>query len=337
MIDLHLHLDGSLTLEDILVLAEMSGVAHPCSDAEMLQPMLQAAPDCESLIEYLEKFDLPLQVLQTEQTITLAVYRLVKRLAKDGLVYAEIRFAPQLHTSRGLSQQQVVAAAVKGLSMGVSEYGMPAQLILCCMRMADNGSENKETVRVAKEFLGKGVCAVDLAGAEAAFPTEHFSDVFQLAKNFDVPFIIHAGEAAGPESVWQALELGAVRIGHGVRSVEDAHLVATLAEKKIPLEMCFTSNLQTKAVANKHNYPLCRFGEQGIVVTVNTDNMTVSGTDLVTEYRLLQKAFGLSENTLVQLACNGAEAAFLCVEKKQSLKERIQECFSSWFSPQSAD
>ena len=337
MIDLHLHLDGSLTSEDILVLAEMSGVALPCSDAETLRPMLQAEPDCESLTEYLEKFDLPLQVLQTEQTITLAVYRLMKRLAKDGLVYAEIRFAPQLHLSQGLTQQQVVAAAAKGLNRGVSEFEISAQLILCCMRMADNRTKNEETVRVAKEFIGKGVCAVDLAGAEAAFPTESFSDIFMLAKDLDVPFIIHAGEAAGAHSVWTALELGARRIGHGVRSAEDAALMAILAEKKIPMEMCFTSNLQTKAVANKEDYPLCRFGEQGIVVTVNTDNMTVSGTDLVTEYRLLQKAFGLSENTLVQLACNGAEAAFLCVEKKQSLKERIQECFSSWFSPQSAD
>ena len=337
MIDLHLHLDGSLTSEDIFVLAEMAGVALPCSDAERLCSLLQAEPNCESLAEYLEKFDLPLQVLQTEQTITLAVYRLVKRLAEDGLVYAEIRFAPQLHLSRGLTQQQVVAAAVKGLNRGVSEFEISAQLILCCMRMADNLAANEETVRVAKEFIGKGVCAVDLAGAEAAFPTENFSDIFILAKDLNVPFSIHAGEAAGAQSVWTALELGARRIGHGVRSAEDATLMAILAEKKIPLEMCFTSNLQTKAVANKEDYPLQAFLEQGLVVTVNTDNMTVSGTDLVTEYRLLQKTFGLSDAVLQEIACNAADAAFLTIEQKQQLKGQIRENFSPWLTKQHAD
>lgn len=330
MIDLHLHMDGSLTPEDILDLAEIAGVSLPCRDAESLQPLLQAETDCESLEEYLEKFSLPLQVLQKEDTITLAVYRLLKRLAKDGLVYAEIRFAPQLHMQQGLTQQQVVAAAIRGLEQGVAEFGIPAQLILCCMRMGDNREANMETIRAAKEFLGKGVCAVDLAGAEAAFPTGSFRDIFVLAKELDVPFSIHAGEAAGAESVWQALELGAKRIGHGVRSAEDASLVATLAEKKIPLETCFTSNLQTKAVENAKSYPLPSFAEQGLAVTVNTDNMTVSGTDLVTEYRLLQKTFGFSEETLLQIACNAADAAFLNSHQKQRLKAQMRERFSSW-------
>lgn len=330
MIDLHLHLDGSLTPEDILSLGEVAGVTLPCDNPDSLRPLLQAEADCESLAEYLEKFDLPLQVLQTQKTICLAVYSLVKRLAKDGLVYGEIRFAPQLHLQKGLTQQQVVAAAVKGLKQGTEEFGIPAQLILCCMRMADNQQANEETLRVAQEYLGKGVCAVDLAGAEAAFPTENFADIFALAKDLGVPFIIHAGEAAGPESVWQALKLGAKRIGHGVRSIEDSALVAALAEKKIPLEMCFTSNLQTKAVETAESYPLCAFLEQGVTVTVNTDNMTVSGTDLRQEYRLLQKAFGLSEAVLAQLACNAAHGAFLPDKEKEMLKEKILANFSSW-------
>ena len=330
MVDLHLHLDGSLTPEDILALAKHAGVKLPCNDAESLRPLLQAEPDCKSLAEYLEKFDLPLQVLQTEETIRLAVYFLVKRLAADGLVYGEIRFAPQLHLQQGLTQQQVVAAAIHGLNMAVTEFEMPAQLILCCMRMADNQLENEETVRVAKDFLGKGVCAVDLAGSEAAFPTENFTDIFHLAKELDVPYIIHAGEAAGPESVWQALKLGAKRIGHGIRSIEDADLVTTLGEKKIPLETCFTSNLQTKAVKNAEDYPLQAFLEQGLVVTVNTDNMTVSGTNLVAEYRLLQKAFGLSEAVLRQIACNATDAAFLPDQQRETLKKQIAEKFVAW-------
>ncbi len=333
MIDLHLHLDGSLTPEDILSLAELAGVTLPCDNAASLRPLLQVEGNCKSLAEYLEKFDLPLLVLQTENTICLAVYSLVKRLAKGGLIYGEIRFAPQLHLQQGLTQQQVVAAAVKGLEKGIEEFGIPAQLILCCMRMADNRQANEKTVCVAKEYLGKGVCAVDLAGAEAAFPTENFRDIFALAKDMNVPFIIHAGEAAGAESVWQALEFGAKRIGHGVRSIEDSALVATLAERKLPLEMCFTSNLQTKAIKNAESYPLCRFLEQGLAVTVNTDNMTVSGTDLRREYRLLQDAFGLSEDALKAIACSAADGAFLPDSKKESLKKQIEEHFSLWLNP----
>ena len=330
MVDLHLHLDGSMSPEDIWVLAEKSGIALPCSCAADLQPMLQAAPDCKSLGEYLEKFQLPLQVLQTEQTIALAVYRLVKRLAADGLIYAEIRFAPQLHLVRGLTQTQVVAAAVEGLNRGVSEFGIAAQLILCCMRMADNRVENEETVRVAKAFSGNGVCAVDLAGNEAAFPTAGFGDIFALAKELGVPFMIHAGEAAGAESVWQALELGAQRIGHGVRSVEDTHLVAALTEKKIPLELCFTSNLQTKAVASVGDYPIRFLWEQGVCVTVNTDNMTVSGTNLHQEYKALEQHFGFTADELLQLACNGADAAFLSDDRKEEIKAEIREKFFNW-------
>ena len=327
MVDLHLHLDGSLSPEVIWVLAEKSGVALPCSCAAELQPMLQAAPDCKSLGEYLEKFQLPLQVLQTEQTIALAVYRLIERLAADGLVYAEIRFDPQLHLARGLTQTPVVAADVEGLNNGISEFGISAQLILCCMRMADNRAENEETVRVAKAFLENGVCAIDLAGNEAAFPTAGFADIFTFAKELGVPFIIHAGEAAGAESVWQDLELGAQRIGHGVRSVEDTHLVAALTEKKIPLELCFTSNLQTKAVASVGDYPIRFLWEQGVCVTVNTDNMTVSGTNSQREYKALERHFGFTADELLQLACNGINAAFLPKEQAEALKQKIRNGF----------
>ncbi len=330
MIDLHLHLDGSLSPEEILDLAAHSGIALPQRDAASLRPLLEVEPDCRDLGEYLQKFDLPLQVLQTEETLSLAVYSLVKRLAAQGLCYAEIRFAPQLHLARGLTQQQVVSAAVEGLQKGIAEAGMPAQLILCCMRFAGNQEANLETVRVAKAFLGDGVCGVDLAGNEAAFPTRDFAPIFQLAKALDIPYSIHAGEAAGPESVREALALGAKRIGHGIRSIEDAALLQLLAEKYIPLETCFTSNLQTKAVDRPEMYPLVAFLEQGIPVTVNTDNMTVSGTDLRREYALLQQQFGFSLSTLQTIACNAADAAFLPPEQADKLKAQIAQRFSQW-------
>lgn len=330
MIDLHLHLDGSLTPEDILRLAELSGISLPHQTPDALRPLLQVTPGCRNLGEYLEKFDLPLQVLQRSETISLSVYFLLRRLKNDGLCYAEIRFAPQLHQNRGLSQEQVVSAAVDGLNKGIAEFGMPAQLILCCMRGDDNRDANMETVRVAKAFLGKGVCALDLAGNEFAYPTETFAEVFQLAADLAVPFIIHAGEAAGPESVWHALRLGAKRIGHGVHSIEDSVLLEKLAELQTPLELCFTSNLQTKAVKQEQDYPLCDFLQQGIRVTINTDNMTVSGTNLRTEYQLLQSQFGLSADTLQKIACNAADSAFLTEEQANDLKTQISRNFAQW-------
>lgn len=331
MIDLHLHLDGSLTPADILRLAELSVISLPQQTEDALRPLLEVTPGCRNLGEYLEKFDLPLQVLQSSQTIALSVYFLLRRLKADGLCYAEIRFAPQLHQKCGLSQEQVVSAAVDGLNKGIAEFGMPAQLILCCMRGDSNRDANMETVRVAKAFLRKGVCALDLAGNEYAYPTEDFEEIFRLAKELEVPYIIHAGEAAGAESVWQALSLGAKRIGHGVRSIEDPGLVKKLAQLQTPLEMCFTSNLQTKA-ANEQDYPLCDYLQQGICVTINTDNMTVSGTDLRTEYRLLQKQFGLSADTLEKLCCNAADSAFLTEEQANALKAQISRNFAQWLA-----
>lgn len=332
MIDLHLHLDGSLSPQDVLYLADTAGIPLPAKTVDTLRPLLQVEPDCRNLGEYLEKFHLPLQVLQTEKTIALSVYLLLKRLSSQGLCYAEIRFAPQLHQNCGLRQLQVVAAAAAGLNKAVAEFSMPAQLILCCMRGDNNHDANIETVRAAKEFLGKGVCAVDLAGNEAAYPTEDFAQVFHLAKTMEIPFIIHAGEAADAESIWQALRLGAQRIGHGIHAIADPSLVDRLAEDRIPLETCFTSNLQTRAVSDRQSYPVCDLLKQGILVTVNTDNMTVSGTDLRREYRLLQGQFGLSVDALQEIACNAADSAFLTEEQANKLKLQIKERFSQWLA-----
>lgn len=333
MIDLHLHLDGSLSAEEILDLAARSGTALPRQNAASLLPLLQVEPDCRDLGEYLQKFDLPLQVLQTEETLSRSVSCLVKRLALQGLCYAEIRFAPQLHLARGLTQQQVVAAAVDGLQKGITESGIPAQLILCCMRSDTNGAANLETVRTAKTFLGSGVCAIDLAGNEAAFPTKDFAPVFNLAKALGIPCVIHAGEAAGPESVREALALGARRIGHGIHSIDDPTLLAMLAEIRIPLETCFTSNLQTRAVTAPEHYPLGEYLRQGVPVTVNTDNMTVSGTDLRREYLLLRQ-LDFSEDMLRSIACSAADAAFVTPIEAAKLKEQINARFSLWLNPE---
>lgn len=331
MIDLHLHLDGSINPKNIAAMAQMSQLPLNLTEEEAKKQMM-VMPDCISLKDYLDKFELPLRLLQTEECMEYAVYELIRDLRQQGLCYAEIRFAPQLHTRRGLSQNAVVQAAIRGLQCGQRDFQMPANLILCCMRSAQNQNENMETIRTAEKYLGNGVCAVDLAGDETAHPTETFREVFQLAKELHIPAIIHAGEAAGAESIQQALALGAVRIGHGIHAIEDAALLDTLKNRHIYLEMCYSSNLQTKAANNPETYPLVPFLQKGLGITINTDNTTVSDTTLKKEYQLLQKQFSLDSLTLQQLAFHAADAAFLPAAKRAELKKQITNDFLSWIA-----
>lgn len=323
LIDLHLHLDGSLSIPSVRELAAMQSIAIDEEDATLLRK-LRVSPTCRDLNEYLEKFDFPCSLLQTEAALTRAVSNLCAELAEQGLLYAEIRFAPQFHIGRGLPQAQVVEAAIAGLDQQEFE----ANLILCCMRGNGNREANLETVRVAAEYVGKGVCAVDLAGAEALFPTENFEDLFRLAAELGVPYTIHAGEACGPDSVYTALSFGTKRLGHGVRSVEDEALVARLAAEGVTLELCPTSNLNTSIFDDIHDYPLRRLMEAGVKVTINTDNMMVSGVSLGSEMALVTEAFGLTGEELRTLALNAAEASFASPAVKEWLCGEIGARFS---------
>lgn len=322
LIDLHMHLDGSLPLSTVRELSSMQGVPLPESDQALLE-RLQVDEDCKDLNEYLEKFFFAVSLLQTEDAIVTAVYSLAEELRQQGLLYAEIRFAPQLHTEQGLSQREVIEAAVEGLRK--SEFH--GNLILCCLRKDCNRRENLETVRLAKEYLGKGVCAVDLAGAEALFPTADFGAEFSLANTLGVPLTIHAGEAAGPGSVVEALAFHPRRIGHGVRSVEDTALVDRLAREGIPLELCPTSNLQTHIFASMGEYPLRQLLKAGVRATVNTDNMTVSGVTLASEFQRLMDTFSLTASELETLVRNASEASFASPEEKAWLSAQLDERF----------
>ena len=270
--------------------------------------------------EYLEKFAFPGSLLQTKEGISTAVYKLAEELKEQGLLYAEIRFVPQKHMEQGLSQEEVVEAAIDGMK----KSDLKAQLILCCMRGNDNHEENLETVQVAGNYLGKGVCAVDLAGAEALFPTDNFEDLFVLAKELNIPYTIHAGEASGPSSVYKALEFGAKRIGHGVRSIEDFELMKKLTDEKIYLEFCLTSNLNTRIFEKIEEYPIREFLDAGVKITVNTDNMAVSNTTLKEEYALLIETFHLNEKEVKQIVNNSIEASFADDETKLWIKAVLE-------------
>ena len=316
LIDLHLHLDGSLSLDSVRQLAALDGLA--LEDDKTLLKRLQVSPDCRDLNEYLEKFDFPCSLLQTPEALTLAVANLRRELAQQGLLYAEIRFAPQFHLARGMSQDQVVEAAVAGLA----GEGVKANLILCCMRIPNAHERNLETVRVAAKYLGRGVCAVDLAGAEALFPTCDFEAEFALAKELSIPYTIHAGEADGPASIRKALEFGARRIGHGVRCIEEPALMAELAEKGIPLELCPTSNIQTCIFEKIEDYPMGSLLEAGIRATLNTDNMMVSGVTLSSEADQMGRL--LTEAQMAQIVENSVHAVFADEATKTWLRRAVQ-------------
>ena len=304
LIDLHLHLDGSISVPMARRLAALDGRVLSEDDAA-LGKRLGVTADCRDLNEYLAKFDFTAELLETREQLSECMYLLQEELADLGYLYAEIRFAPQRHGARGLTQREAVEAVLEGLGRSCFEAGV----ILCCMRGDDTREANLETVRLAAEYLGQGVVALDLAGAEALFPTADYADVFALARELGVPFTIHAGEADGPESVYAALGFGAQRIGHGIRAIEDDALVERLAREGIALEMCPTSELQTSAIDDYAKFPLMSLLERGVCVTVNSDNMGVSVTDVRRELLLLAGIFGLTNDDIHLLLVNAARAS----------------------------
>lgn len=320
MIDLHLHLDGSLAPEEIAELAKRNHVPY---DPKKVRLSVDAS--CTSLNDYLECFAFPLTLLQNEESLEYAAYALYTRIAHQGLIYAEVRFAPQLSLNQGLSQDQVVAAVIKGYQKAHQETGIIGNFILCCMRGKDNHELNLETVKVAKRFFAKGVVAVDLAGAEALFKTNTFNQEFALAKSLGVPFTIHAGEADGPSSVWDALKFGASRIGHGVHSIEDPKLVSYLAEHQIPLEICPTSEVDTHCVKSIKDLPIREFMKAGVPITINTDDMTVSNVTLEGEFDKVMAAFDLSDEEVKTLWLNAINAAYLDPKGKALLQKKLEQ------------
>ncbi len=319
MIELHCHLDGSLSKEDISYLCLLN---HK-EDIDLDRIKLSADKDVKSLNDYLLCFDFPISVLQTAESITYATYSLYKRLASQGILYAEVRFAPQQHTKNGLSQEQVILAAISGLEMAKRETQIAGQLILCAMRGENTTPANKETIDLASSFLGKGVCGVDLAGAEGLFPNEKYLDEFKMARDLDLPITIHSGEAAGAKSVWTAIKMGATRIGHGIRSIEDPQLIEFLAATRIGLEVCPTSEVDTCAIASYSDCPIPQFLKKNLLFTLATDDMTVSSITLPEEYRKASQAFSLGEEERKKLYLNAVEMAFLNTEKKAFLQDLV--------------
>lgn len=310
-IDLHCHLDGSLSRACIETLLDKRVEPH----------MLEADPQCRSLAEYLEKFDIPLQCLQTAGGLEAGAYDFMRTVSSDRICYVEVRFAPLLSVNGDLKARDVIESVLKGLDRGREEFGIEYGVIICAMRHMGE-EENKGILKLAREYLGSGVCAADLAGNEAAFPMSLFGDLFSQVRKWDMPFTIHAGECGSADNIKEAVCCGAGRIGHGIAMRGRPDVMELCRKKRVGIEMCPISNMQTKAVQDIRSYPMKEFLENGLLVTLNTDNRTVSRTSMEKEIQFVQDHFQIPDEQVVGMMKNAAEAAFATDSVKHRLLEK---------------
>lgn len=306
-VELHLHLDGSLSHSFYKTMTQEIGLAM--TDEE-IRSAVTVPENCTSLVEYLRRFELPTKILQTARALTLATLDLIRQLEAQDVFYAEIRFAPQLHTNCGLTQQQAVEAVLKGVELAKQEQLQIQIGILLCMMVTGTEAANRETAELAVAYKNKGIAGLDLAGAEGAVPMIQFKPLFQIAYDAALPFTIHAGECGDYENINQAISFGARRIGHGCAALFSEECMNLIQREGITLEMCPTSNIQTKAVPSLEEHPIKQFLRRGLLVTVNTDNMTASNTTLTKEYQELKKHLQLTNADLQTVNENALKAAF---------------------------
>ncbi|MEX2048187.1 MAG: adenosine deaminase [Gemmatimonadota bacterium] len=307
--ELHVHLDGSLRPATLLELAGERGVALPVTDPDGLARAMLAS-DAESLEEYLEPFRLTLAVMQDAEAIERIAFELVEDHAAESVRYVEVRFCPDLCTRGRLTSHEVLDAALAGLARAARATGTRTSGIVCGLRSLPSAA-SLEMAELAVAYGGRGVCAFDLAGAEHGFPVADHVAALRVAHAAGLPVTIHAGEGFGPRSIRQAIELGrAARIGHGTRLGEDPALLEEVREAGIVLEICLTSNVQTRVAASYETHPLRAFFDQGLRVTLCTDNRLMSGVTLTREYEHARDALGFTWEELVEVARSGFTSAF---------------------------
>lgn len=306
-VELHLHLDGAVSME---LAQKITG-----KSIEVLKKEMIAKDKCENLSEYLTKFDLPIELMQIKENLYQISADLVDRLAKENIVYIELRFAPMFHTKKGLTYEEIVESVLKGLK---SNPKIKTNLILCMMRGLPK-ENNLKTIEVAEKYLNKGVCAIDLAGAEDKYPLKDYVELIEIVKEKQIPYIIHAGENGDAKEVELAINLGAKRIGHGIHSIEDEKVLNLIKEKNILLEICPTSNVQTNSVDTYQNHPIKKIYDLNIPISINTDNSTVSDITLTEEYIKLSNYFNFTINDYKEMNKNAIKHSFLTKEEQEEL------------------
>ena len=328
-LDLHLHLDGSVPPETLFQLAKEQGVPVPGETLAGYLEYICRCAQCGSVNEYLKMFDLPVAVMQDGNSLTRVTRELICLLYRQNLAYAEIRFAPQLHTRKGLSQTGAVEAVLAGREQGLKECPGFDVGILCCMMCIGpetaNWKENAETVEVTRAYLDRGVVGLDLAGAEGIVPLKNFAPLFQRAAELGIPCTCHAGDSQGPDTVRDAMDFGARRIGHGHHIYDDPELVRRAIREGITIEVCPTSNIQCMTQPSYGQHPAKKLLDMGLNVTINTDNMTFAGVDLEAEYGHCLGEMGFTPEDLVKMSENSIRAAFLSEEKRLALLSLLDQ------------
>jgi adenosine deaminase len=331
---LHDHLDGGLRPQTIVELAAEVGHALPAGDAEALGRWFTESADSGSLERYLETFDHTVAVMQTAPALARVARECVEDLAADGVVYAEVRYAPEQHVTGGLSLDEVVGAVQQGFDEGMAAAGgrIVVRQLLTAMR---HQARSMEIAELAIAWRDRGVAGFDIAGAEAGFPPTRHLDAFEYLQRENAHFTIHAGEAFGLPSIWQAIQwCGADRLGHGVRIIDDitvaddgsaelGRLAAYVRDKRIPLEMCPSSNIQTGAASSFEEHPIGLLTRLRFRVTVNTDNRLMSGTSMTDEMHGLVRAFGYTLEDLRWFTINAMKSAFLPFDERLDIIDRV--------------
>jgi adenosine deaminase len=321
--DLHVHLDGSLRLDTILDLARQQGVKLPTTDREELFRLIYAGDVCQSLEDYLQAFNITLSVMQTEEALVRAAYELAEDAWNENVQYFEVRYSPLLHTRGGMSLAQIVEAVLHGLRKAKRDFGIRYGVILCGIRsMSTESSMRMAELCVA--YKNRHVVGFDLAGAEMNNPAKAHQAAFQLILQNNINCTAHAGEAYGPESIAQAIHFcGAHRIGHGTRLRENGDLLNYVNDHRIPLEVCVSSNIQTKACSGWESHPVDFYVDYGLRVTINTDNRLITNTTVSNELWLCHKHFGWDLNRIKDVVVAGFKSAFLPNREKVDLLNRV--------------
>ena len=322
--DLHVHLDGSLRPATMLELATEIGYALPVRDAAALGEYMHVR-EGRDLVDYLARFEITLALMQTEAALERIAYELAADAAAENVRYMEVRFCPELNTRAGLTAGQVVDAALVGLRRAEAEHEITTAVIVCALRNLPL-EHSLRMAELAVSYRGRGVVAFDLAGAEHGHPPIEHEPAFQVAADANLPITVHAGEAFGPASIQQAVHYcNARRIGHGTRLWEDPDLLAYMNDFRIPIEICLTSNVQTRATPSLTEHPLRTYFDQGLVVSLSTDNRLMSATTVADEYMHAHRSLGFTLEELCDIAVMGFESAFLPYQERATLVAAVRE------------
>jgi len=331
--ELHCHLDGSVRPETLLDLARSHRITLPRQTAEELTEFMRV-DDAQTLEDYLRRFDVTISVLQSEEALERVAYELAEDAAEDGVRYIEVRNAPILNVVQGLTLVQAVEAPIRGLQRAERDFGITGRYIVCALRQFPPAT-SLELARLAVEFKNDGVVAFDLAGGEKGNPAALHAEAFRYAREHDLAVTVHAGEGDGAESVRQAVHVcGANRIGHGTRLIEDAELTQYVNDRRIALEVCLTSNVQTRVADSYATHPLREYFDRGLNVTLNTDNRLMSDTTLTDEYIHAAEHLGFTVEELAGIALNGFESAFLPWEERLMLIEEVSDEIDELIGPE---